>query len=143
MNFTLVKSPKIERILKEHKLRVTERRIDVLQHFFREGKALSHKDLEHLCKEMDRVTLYRTLQSFMDNGLVHKIPTESGNTMYGLCNESCHPDQHQHDHIHFTCEKCGKVECLDEQLPAIKIPGYVVEDISLMLKGICKDCREN
>ncbi|CAN0048224.1 unnamed protein product, partial [Chrysoparadoxa australica] len=48
-------------ILRNHKLRVTECRLAVLDQFIVAGHALSQRDLEENQIQFDRVTLYRTL----------------------------------------------------------------------------------
>ena len=130
----------IKKILKSHNLRVTDGRIDVLAHFLRKDGALSIKDLQDELKESDRVTLYRILSAFTKNGVLHKIPDDSGMITYGLCHDTCGVDNHQHDHMHFKCDECGVVECLDQVIPMISIPGYKVKEANLILKGICKRC---
>jgi Fur family ferric uptake transcriptional regulator len=130
----------IKSILKNHKLRVTDGRIDVLEFFLRRKKTMSFKDLEEEFKDSDRVTLYRTLNAFTDHGVLHKIPDESGFATYGLCHDTCDADDHNHDHMHFKCNECGNIECLEEIIPQIKIPGYKIEQADLILKGTCKSC---
>ena len=130
----------IKKILKSHKLRVTEGRIDVLEFFLRQNKTLSFRDLEEEFKDSDRVTLYRTLNSFTENGLIHKIPDDSGFATYGLCHDTCDANDHAHDHMHFKCNACGTIECLEQNIPEVKIPGYTVTEANLILKGTCKNC---
>jgi len=65
---------KVKEILKSHKLRVTDGRIDVLEFFLRQDRTLSFKDLEEEFSDSDSVTLYRTLSAFTDHGVLHKIP---------------------------------------------------------------------
>lgn len=130
----------IKTILKNHDLRVTTGRIEVLEYFILQNRALSFKDLEDQFTDSDRVTLYRTLGSFTENGVLHKIPDDSGFTTYGLCHETCDAEDHNHDHMHFKCNTCGNIECLEQTIPSIKIPGYQVVEANLILKGICKNC---
>ena len=97
----MAKYSELKQILKAHKLRVTDSRMDILDYFLKEEKALSFKDLEHHFNEYDRVTLYRTLNSFSDHGVLHKIPDDSGFASYGLCYDTCDSDEHHHDQSHF------------------------------------------
>ena len=60
-----------KKLLKNHHLRITDCRIDVLEKFYSTDHALSFKDLEDELKDYDRVTLYRTLNSFIDQGLLY------------------------------------------------------------------------
>jgi len=130
----------IKDILKSHKLRVTDVRVDVLEFLIRQKKTLSFKDLENEFKDFDRVTLYRTLNAFTENGVLHKIPDDSGFATYGLCHETCSSEDHNHDHMHFKCNECGNIECLDMIIPPVKVPGYKVTEANLILKGICINC---
>lgn len=136
----MIRYSKIKEILKAHKLRVTEGRIDILEFFLRQKKTLTAKDLEDEFTDSDRVTLYRTLSSFTEHGLLHKIPDDTGIVTYGLCHDTCAPDEHNHDHMHFKCNDCGTIECLSQNIPTVKIPGYQVMEANLILKGICKTC---
>jgi Fur family ferric uptake transcriptional regulator len=132
-----------KKLLKNHKLRITDCRIDVLDQFFNTRHALSFKDLEEELKDYDRVTLYRTLNSFIDQGLLHRIPSENGYAMFGLCKDDCNEQAHHHDHIHFKCRICGHIECLSNQYPPkIDLPDYEIEESYLIVHGICKNCKQ-
>lgn len=130
----------IKNILKSHNLRLTDGRIDVLELFLRQNRTLSIKDLQRELKDSDRVTLYRILGAFTEHGVLHKIPDDSGNVTYGLCHDTCDSDDHKHDHMHFKCNECGNIECLEQNIPIIEIPGYQVKEANLILKGTCKTC---
>lgn len=135
-------SAALKDILKSHSLRITDCRIDVIQYFMDKKSALSLGDLEGQFKQYDRVTLYRTLNSFLESGILHKIPNESGTATYGLCHETCGPDNHVHNHIHFKCNTCGQIECLeDKEVPSVSVPkGYVTEKVNLIVDGVCAAC---
>ena len=132
-------------ILKNHKLRITNSRIDVLGSFLEQNRALSLGALESEFPSYDRVTLYRTLNSFLESGILHKIPNDQGTATYGLCHETCEPTDHHHDHIHFKCNNCNKLECLDElQVPSIQVPeGYTINQINMIVDGICNECIQD
>jgi len=102
--------------------------------------ALSQEDIEREVNgAMDRVTVYRVLNSFCEDGLVHKIISDDGKYYYALCHD-CHNEHHHHDHFHFRCMKCEKVECLKEEV-TFKVPrGYKVENVNCLLTGYCKAC---
>jgi len=136
----MIRYSQIKKILQDHKLRVTAGRIDILEFFHRQNRTLSFKDLEDEFKDSDRVTLYRTLGAFTEQGVLHKIPDDSGFATYGLCQDACDSEDHNHDHIHFKCNECGTIECLDQIIPKVKISGYKVTEANLILKGTCKNC---
>ena len=130
----------VKKILKSHKLRVTDGRVDVLEFFLRQGRAITFKDLEMEFKTSDRVTLYRTLNAFTEHGVLHKIPNDSGHATYGLCHDTCDSEEHYHDHLHFKCNECGTIECLEIKIPSVNVPGYLVKEANMILKGTCKTC---
>jgi len=138
-----VKYSDYKNLLKSHSLRITDSRIDVLERFYRTSHALSFKDLEDELQDYDRVTLYRTLNSFIDKGLLHRIPSEDGFASYGLCSTECSESSHHHDHVHFKCNVCGHIECLpDHHVPKVHLPGYVIEEQNLIVNGVCRVCKE-
>lgn len=132
----------LKSILKSHNLRITDCRLDVMQLFLDYKKALSQGDLESQLKQYDRVTLYRTLNSFLESGILHKIPNATGVATYGLCHETCSPDHHNHNHVHFKCNSCGQIECLDDKaVPTVSAPiGYQVETVNMIIDGLCTKC---
>lgn len=131
----------LKKTLKKHALRITDCRMDVLEIFQNTTHALSFKYLENELREYDRVTLYRTLYSFIDKGMLHRIPNDSGATIYGLCSDDCTAEEHKHDHIHFKCEKCGSVECLPAfHVPKMSIPGYKIHSSDHIINGFCALC---
>src|SRR3954453_3429232 len=104
----------ITTILKNNQLNITDSRLKILELFKNSSKALSHGDIEKLgSKHFDRVTIYRTLQTFVDKGIIHTIPTADNSIMYALCKEPCSEGHHHDDHVHFLCEQCGTTYCLD------------------------------
>jgi Fur family transcriptional regulator, ferric uptake regulator len=138
-------NPKALSILQEKKLRVTQSRIAVLDTFIEKERALSHADLEEdLKSNYDRVTIYRTLKTFLSEDVIHKVLDDSGSIKYALCVHEHHSDHHHdHEHIHFKCEKCGKTLCIEETtLPQIQLPeGFVNKEVNLLVQGICNKCN--
>jgi Fe2+ or Zn2+ uptake regulation protein len=62
----------VKETLKTHQLRNTTCREEVIGLFHRKAIALSHSDLEsNLGNLFDRVTLYRTLKTFVEKGILH------------------------------------------------------------------------
>jgi len=129
--------------LKNHGLRFTRPRANVFSVFSESSNALSHSDIEKaLGKEFDRVTIYRTLTAFLDNGILHKVLDDSGVAKYALCAEECSSYEHHDNHVHFKCTTCGNAECLNEtEIPQIKLPsGYRLHASNLLIEGTCKKC---
>lgn len=131
-----------KQILRAHGLKVTHCRLDVFDFLLKKNRTLFQTDIEHQFPQYDRVTIYRTILSFLESGMIHKVPTEKGVASYGLCHDTCSPEHHDHNHVHFKCDNCGKIECLDDKaIPTISIPeGYQVNTANMILEGICVDC---
>ena len=140
-----VHSHKAEDLLQEHDLRGTSSRLKALQVFIDHNHALSQPDLEKsLGKEFDRVTIYRTLTSFLEKGLIHKVPDDAGAARYAFCSHDSIADIHSDEHIHFKCVQCGNTNCLDElPFPHFKEPkGYSFLETNILIQGVCKDCNK-
>lgn len=130
--------------LKKNNLSITESRRKILQLFLEETGALSHGDIEKRAGEsFDRVTVYRTLQTFVEKGIIHTIPTADNSIRYALCKDECSEGHHHDHHIHFICSNCHKTYCLDDVVtPDIKLPrGYTAAHTEVVVEGICKNCR--
>ncbi|MEM6343031.1 MAG: transcriptional repressor [Bacteroidota bacterium] len=134
-----------EQILSENSLRRTQTRSDILSIFLRQEFALSEPELEKAIQgRCDRVTIYRTLSTFLDKGILHKVLDDNGAMRYALCSESCHSDhEHQHDHVHFKCQQCDKTICIDEvAIPKVQLPaGYQLSGVNMLLQGTCPKCK--
>ena len=130
------------RLLKDFRLRTTQTRQEILHLFLRSDYALSHGDIEkEVDSSLDRVTVYRTLKTFLDKGLIHKVLDDAGGMKYALCNEACSTANHHHDHVHFKCTKCGQTNCLQVEIPGIKLPaGYQARELNLLIQGVCSNC---
>ena len=135
----------VAEILKQSALSVTASRKDILDIFLASSAALAHQDIELKCAEkFDRVTIYRTLQTFLEKGIIHSIPTTDNTVKYALCKEECIITGHHHDnHVHFLCDACGITICLDDLVvPPVKLPkGYLMKDINMVVNGTCKKCK--
>jgi len=90
---------------------------------------------------LNKVTIYRALESFVRAGLVHKAFLHHRTWHFELahnCTESqCHP--------HFTCNDCGDTQCLAElSLPMVKglKKGFVMHRQRVQLEGLCPACGE-
>lgn len=129
-------------ILHRRQLSSTESRRKILTLFLNTHDALTHGDIEkEVGDKYDRVTIYRTLQTFEEKGIVHSIPTADNTIKYALCKE-CEDGHHHDEHVHFICNNCGKTICLDDVVsPMIELPkGYSAENVQVIIEGECADC---
>ena len=129
-------------LLRDFNLRATPNCEEILQLFLLKNYALSHSDIEkEIANSLDRVTVYRTLKTFLDKGLIHKVLDDEGSLKYALCKEACNTVEHHHDHVHFKCTKCGQTMCLNIDVPPLKLPkGYTAIETNLLVQGVCEKC---
>lgn len=133
----------IKDILKRNNLSVTDSREKILMLFLKQEGALAHGDIEKKAGEkFDRVTVYRTLQTFLEKGIIHAIPTADNAIRYALCRDNCTEGHHHDHHVHFVCKHCQKTFCLDDVVtPHLKLPGgYEAEQVEVVVQGLCKNC---
>jgi Fur family ferric uptake transcriptional regulator len=143
LNSNIMQATTID-ILKKHQLSVTDSRKKILELFLQTNGALAHADIEHHSgTEFDRVTIYRTLQTFVEKGMIHTIPTADNSIRYALCKDECSAGHHHDDHVHFMCDDCGTTYCLDHvTVPELKLPkGFHATQTDVVVSGTCSNCQ--
>jgi len=132
---------KARQMLKDARLYRTEPRLAILQVLLRAARPLRQDQVaEQLTlRALNKVTVYRTLESLIEVGLVHRAFTYKRAWYFELadrCTEhQCHP--------HFTCTNCGVTHCLtDILLPMAKVSqkGFIVNRQQVRLEGLCPAC---
>jgi len=134
----------INDILKRNDLSVTDSRKKILELFLKQNGALNHGVIEKsIGDDMDRVTIYRTLQVFVDKGIIHTIPTNDNSIRYALCKDHCEAGHHHDNHVHFVCDSCHITTCLDHvTIPEVVLPeGFKPKHAEMVVSGICKECE--
>ncbi len=93
--------------------------------------------------QADRITIYRTLRTLEEVGLVHRIQDTTGVDKYALCGDSCSTAGHHHTHAHFYCSSCDTTSCLTEvEVDTRVLPkGYQISESHLTYKGTCPSCN--
>lgn len=135
---------RIDNLLKSNGLSITGARKRILELFHQSRGALAHAAIETAIQDkFDRVTVYRTLQVFLEKGILHTIPTSDNTIQYALCKDECKEGHHHDNHIHFVCKICGNTSCLSETyIPEVKLPqGFSAHEYQMIVNGYCKDCR--
>lgn len=133
----------LESKLTEKKIRPTAMRLLVMEKLSSQTSALSLTELEDQFKRSDRTTLYRTLKTFQERGLVHGIDDGTGALKYALCEDDCECSIETDMHVHFHCKECGETICLPNyKVPSISLPkNYSAEEVNFVFKGMCADCN--
>ena len=80
---------KVIELLRRNNLRATPVRKDLLSVFLSAQNALSNQDIEDRLSDVDRVTLYRTLKSFQEKGIIHRAFDSTDTPKYAACSEAC------------------------------------------------------
>lgn len=128
-------------MLKSAKLYCTAGRVAVLKVLLKADSTLRQDQISERIGErhFDKVTIYRTLESLLKTGLVHKAFVEERARHFELahnCSETqCHP--------HFSCTGCGSTHCLTGlSLPKAKSrhKGFHIHRQQTLLEGLCPAC---
>jgi Fur family transcriptional regulator, ferric uptake regulator len=129
--------------LKTAGLYCTKARIAVLKALMQAPRPLRQDQIAETPaqKTLDKVTIYRTLESLVGAGLVHRAFMQERAWHFELahhCTEKqCHP--------HFTCSACGITHCLTGiSLPMAQSPfnGFIINRQQVRLEGFCPDCSQ-
>ncbi len=90
----------------------------------------------------DRITFYRTVQTLLEAGIIHRITVDNITVKYAMNHLD---DEHPDNHIHFFCHVCHSVTCLEDvSMPQYRIPkGYAAEECEVLIKGVCDKCSKN
>lgn len=129
-------------LLNKRDLKATNPRINLLLQMQKYNSAMPYSTIQKAMKSIDRVTLYRTLETLVGQGVIHKAFQENSEVYYAICGKQCSKTHHHHEHIHFKCIKCESVTC--EQLKdklKISIPDYEIHQVSIHVKGVCQLCK--
>jgi Fe2+ or Zn2+ uptake regulation protein len=134
-------------LLRDKRLKVTKPRITLLRFLMREHGPFSTDDiLSRLSKTaLDRVTVYRTLSSFENSGLVVKCDLGDGIARYEAKTLHNHKHSHHDHHHHVVCRNCKRIESIDICLPnnwekQVKSLGYKDISHSITVQGLCQKC---
>jgi Fur family transcriptional regulator, ferric uptake regulator len=132
----------LDNTLQQKDIKPTAMRLLVLDFLLKQPAAVSLNDLEVAFNRADRITLYRTLKTFEEKGLVHSITDGTGSVKYALCADSCQAQEHHDLHVHFHCNRCAETYCLPKsRIPEIPLPdNFQTEEVSLVMKGTCANC---
>lgn len=133
-----------ETILKENGLRRTDFRVQLLDLLLSvDHKAISSQQVENSLQDYDRVTLYRSLRSFEEKGIIHKVIAQNNETKYAFCDSQCKVHAHLQEHAHFNCTQCLQTYCLHEQGDVkIGLPSnFKLNTTELILSGLCAQCN--
>lgn len=112
----------------------------ILDLLINSNKALSHDAIEkHLDIKINRATIYRILNRFCEDEIIHRIVAGDGKQYFAIC-KKCKETEAVLDHFHFRCVSCDTIECLSVPVNYSAPEGYEVQNTNCILVGVCKDC---
>jgi Fur family ferric uptake transcriptional regulator len=89
--------------------------------------------------DADRATIYRILNRFCEDEIVHKIVADDGKQYFAVC-VKCDEQTIPANHFHFRCTECETIECLPALVEFTLPKKYTIERMNCVLIGVCKDC---
>ncbi len=89
---------------------------------------------------ISRTTVYRVLETLVELGLAMRVPNRQAVVRYD-------PNTERHHHlICIVCDRVDDLEGVELGEPPIhaceEVHGYQVLDCSMVVRGVCPDCRE-
>ena len=132
-------NPDIRSILTDHSLRVTAPRMAVFEVLANANSPLSISDIVKARLEINKVSIYRTIELFSRIGVIVTVP-HGWKQRYELAA----PFKPHHHHIH--CTKCGKiVEISSDKVESIvdsigKAYHFYPTAHTFEISGLCRKC---
>jgi Fe2+ or Zn2+ uptake regulation protein len=135
-----LESIKLEKAIRAAGIRCTPQRVAVLDYLVRHP---DHSTVEELWPALNRghaqasrATVYNTLHTLAEAGLVREFKLDGNAARYDACLEP---------HHHFVCDRCGHVEDLEWfEVPALERKRAGVRSIrsyEIVVRGVCLKCH--
>ena len=128
-------------LLTDKGIKPTPNRILVLKELDRATRPVNLADLEATLSPMDKVSIFRVLELFVEKEMVHVIEDGSRSMKYELCRGKSHHSLSD-QHVHFYCTSCKETFCFEDiALPSVEVPeGFRPKTGNFTLKGLCPKC---
>lgn len=124
--------------LKQKGIRLSHQRLKVLEflaaHQIHPTADQIYTGLEKEIPTLSKTTVYSTLNTLVDAGLVRMINIEDHEVRYDIRLEN---------HGHFKCESCGAIYDFDtdiDTLPTVGLNHFKIKDKNIYFKGTCPAC---
>lgn len=124
--------------LKKKNIRLSYQRLKVLEYMstHRTHPTVDqiYNDLQKEVPTLSKTTIYNTLSTLKDAGLVKVVNIEGNEVRY---------DSVTDEHGHFKCESCGEIFDFDINLELFDIKGledFTIKNKDVYFKGTCSDC---
>ncbi len=114
-------------------LRMTPKRKRVLSVLNNAESMLSAQDISRHFSDIDTATVYRSLDAFVNEGLVHKLTLDNGEALYEYISDP---------HHHVVCSTCNTVEHIHIPEKIVRtLPGmdhFKGSGAEIIIRGSCR-----
>lgn len=124
--------------LKSKNIRLSHQRLKVLEYV---ANNRCHPTVEQIYSHLhddiptlSKTTVYNTLNTLVDAGMVKQITIEDNEVRYDIDTES---------HGHFKCESCGSIYDFEINIDSYNskdLQGFKINHKDVYFKGICPKC---
>ena len=130
-------------VLRKSGYKATPSRLAILGIFRKIRKPMSAQEvIDALPRDTDQATVYRTLKSLREKGIINQIDLRHNHAHYELTDLA--------EHHHLICLRCGKIEDVhhcgveEVQTKVLRSSKHFVEikQHALEFYGICKSCSK-
>ncbi|MCM8821143.1 MAG: transcriptional repressor [Candidatus Omnitrophica bacterium] len=135
-----MKKEEMVKILVDKEIPVSYHRLKILG-FLMDNRI--HPSVDDIYKKLlseiptlSKTTVYNTLKTFVDKGIISMVTTEEDEIRYDYLEEQ---------HLHFKCKKCGTLYDIFHKCEILKqseIDGHMIDEHHLYFRGICRKCRK-
>lgn len=124
--------------LKKKGIRPSYQRVKVLEYMYLKGGHPTVVEIYHALSasipSLSKVTIYNTLHTFVEAGLVHIVDIDDTEKRFDITLTS---------HGHFQCEVCGIIYNFEVNIDQVLIEGlsqFEVKQRNIYFKGLCPNC---
>jgi Fur family transcriptional regulator, peroxide stress response regulator len=135
-----MESSEIKNILSRNGIKPSLHRMKVMEYLMRMKNHPTvdtiYKNISDDIPTLSKTTVYNTLKTFQESGIVQAITIEDNEVKY---------DATVDKHAHFKCSRCGQLFDLPIDTKVLhlrSIGGHLIKESQLYFKGICKSCQK-
>jgi Fur family ferric uptake transcriptional regulator len=125
----------IKKIFIEKGIKATKNRLLITAYVYNSSKAVSLHDMHLLfINDMDRATVYRTLDFLAKNSILKKIANSKGINLFTVNSEI---------NAQFKCNNCDSIELLPEIPDEYKaiLKNKNIKNFNVTIEGTCSECE--
>jgi len=132
---------KHNQLLKQYHLKATPQRMAIIQLMHNSG----HISIDELYQEVKKrfssislATLYKNIHTMLSVSLIREVKIPGQKTKYEISKES---------HAHVLCTSCNEIKDVPMEAASllqksIDMSRYKVEEVSVVISGLCPECQK-